>query len=621
MEARPKPSEVPDTPGSYQFLDADGKIIYVGKAKNLRKRISTYFGARAGLHPRTAQMVATAQSVEWLQVNTEVEALMLEYSLIQRHQPRFNVRLRDDKSYPFLAITTSDEWPRAMVMRGKRKRANRYFGPYGHAYAIRETLNLLQRTFPIRTCSDNKLAEHQRLGRPCLLFHIEQCAGPCVNEVTQEDYDRIVHDLVRFLEGNTDDVIVEIEQRMKTAGERLEFELAARLRDRLASVRKAIERQQIAGTRDEDFDVIGINEDELEAAVQVFYVRKGRVMGQRGLIVDKVEQLDRAALVAVVLQRLYYEENPLGMPKAVMVTDLPDDLATFCEWLSEMRGSHVSLRVPVRGDKRALIETANQNAKDSLVRHRLKRGADYNSRAAALVELQEYLKLPTSPLRIECYDMSHLQGTDYVGSMVVLEDALPAKREYRRFKIRSQQGNDDYAAMEEVLTRRLKSYLAERELPVEERGKFAYPPQLLMVDGGKGQLGIAVKVVNELGLAEEISVAALAKQFEEVFVPGRSEAVELPRQSEALYLLQRVRDESHRFAVSYHRQLRSKSMTRSVLDDVAGLGPRRRTRLIKEMGGITAIRQASLEQLQELPWLPEAVAQALWAKLRNRPSA
>ncbi len=621
MEVRPKPSEVPDVPGSYQFLDADGKIIYVGKAKSLRKRISTYFGARRGLHPRTAQMVATAQSVEWLQVNTEVEALMLEYSLIQRHQPRFNVKLRDDKSYPFLAITTSDEWPRAMVMRGKRKRENRYFGPYGHAYAIRETLNLLQRTFPIRTCSDNKLAEHQRLGRPCLLFHIEQCAGPCVNEVNHEDYDRIVSDLVRFLEGNTDDVIADLEQRMKSAGDRLEFELAARLRDRLASVHKAIERQQIAGTRDEDFDVIGISEDELEAAVQVLYVRKGRVMGQRGLIVDKVEQLKRPALVAVVLQRLYYEENPLGMPKAVLVPDLPDDITTFCEWLSDLRGSHVPVRVPVRGDKRSLIKTANQNAKDSLIRHRLKRGADYNSRAAALVELQEYLELPTSPLRIECYDMSHLQGTNYVGSMVVLEDALPAKQEYRRFKIRSQQGNDDYAAMEEVLTRRLKGYLAERELPIEERGKFAYPPQLLLVDGGKGQLGVAIKVVNELGLADEISVAALAKQFEEVFVPGRSEAVELPRQSEALYLLQRVRDESHRFAVSYHRQLRSKSMTRSVLDDVAGLGPRRRARLLKELGGITAVRKATLEQLQDLPWLPEAVAEALWAKLRNRPIA
>ncbi len=621
MDSRPEPKEIPDTPGSYQFLDADGRIIYVGKAKSLRKRISTYFSGSRNFHPRVAQMVATASSVEWLQVNTEVEALMLEYSLIQRHQPRFNVKLRDDKSYPFLAVTTSDEWPRAMVMRGKRKRDNRYFGPYGHAYAIRETLNLLLRTFPIRTCSDNKLAEHQRLGRPCLLFHIEQCAGPCVNEVSREDYDQIVARLVRFLEGDTDDVVADLEQRMNEAGERLEFELAARLRDRLTSVRKAIERQQIAGTRDEDFDVIGISDDDLEAAVQVFYVRKGRVMGQRGLIVDKVEQLSRAELVAVVLQRLYYDENPLGMPKAVLVPDLPEDLSTYCQWLSELRGSDVPVRIPVRGDKRALLQTVTQNAADSLMRHRLKRGSDYNSRAAALVELQQHLDLPTAPLRIECYDMSHLQGTNYVGSMVVLEDGLPAKREYRRFKIRDVPGNDDYAAMEEVLTRRLSAYLADRELPIEERGKFAYPPQLLVVDGGKGQLGVAEKVIAELGLGGEIALAALAKQFEEVFVPGRSQPVQLPRQSEALYLLQRVRDESHRFAVSYHRQLRAKSMKRSVLDDIPGLGPRRRTRLIKELGGITAVRKASLEQLQELNWLPEAVVDALWAKLRNQPSA
>ena len=658
MEVRPEPKEIPDTPGSYQFLDAVGRIIYVGKAKSLRKRISTYFGAARNLHPRTAQMVAAASSVEWLQVNTEVEALMLEYSLIQRHQPRFNVKLRDDKSYPFLAVTTGDEWPRAMVMRGQRKRGNRYFGPYGHAYAIRETLNLLLRTFPIRTCSDNKLAEHQRLGRPCLLFHIEQCAGPCVKEVSRLDYDEIVNKLVRFLEGDTDDVMVELEQRMNAAGDRLEFELAARLRDRLTSVRKAIERQQIAGTRDEDFDVIGISEDELEAAVQVFYVRRGRVMGQRGLIVDKVEQLSRPALVAVVLQRLYHEENPLGMPKAVLVPDLPEDLQTYCQWLSEQRalqggsrgGARVSssvadpsaglaaspsaagpsaagptkaitpvaVRVPQRGSKRSLLDTVTQNAKDSLTRHRLKRGSDYNSRAAALVELQQYLDLPTAPLRIECYDMSHLQGTNYVGSMVVLEDGLPAKREYRRFKLRGVEDNDDYAAMEEVLTRRLRSYLNDLELPVEERGKFAYPPQLLLVDGGKGQLGVASKVVKELALEDVIAVAALAKQFEEVFVPGRSQPVQLPRQSEALYLLQRVRDESHRFAVSYHRQLRAKSMKRSILDDIAGLGPRRRTRLLKELGGITAVRRASLEQLQNLPWLPEAVVEALWAKLRTQ---
>ncbi len=557
-------------------------------------------------------MVATARSVEWIEVSTEVDALMLEYSLIQRHQPRFNVRLRDDKSYPFLAVTLLDEWPRAMVMRGRRKRGNRYFGPYGHAYAIRETLDLLLRTFPIRTCSDSKLATHQRLGRPCLLYHIEQCAGPCVGEIGRDDYDRLVRELVRFLEGDTDAVVNDLEQRMADASVDLEFELAARLRDRLASVRRAIEKQQIAGTRSEDFDVIGIGDDELEAAVQLFFVRKGRVMGQRGFIVDKVEELDGPALVARVLEQLYHDENPLGWPKGVMVPALPPGVGLYEDWLSSQRGSRVTLRVPQRGDKRALMETAQHNARESLVRHRLKRGTDHNSRARALNELAEHLGLDQPPLRIECYDMSHLQGSHYVGSMVVLEDGLPRRSEYRHFRIRNVAGNDDYAAMDEVLRRRLRNYLAERGLPPSEQGRFAYPPQLLVVDGGKGQLGIAVGVLEELGLSEQIPVAALAKQFEEVFVPGRSDPVRIPRQSEALYLLQRVRDESHRFAVSYHRRLRGKAMKAGVLDGINGLGDKRRSRLVRELGTVGAIKEATLDELRALSWLPDAVAAAVY---------
>ncbi len=557
-------------------------------------------------------MVATARSVEWIEVSTEVDALMLEYSLIQRHQPRFNVRLRDDKSYPFLAVTLLDEWPRAMVMRGRRKRGNRYFGPYGHAYAIRETLDLLLRTFPIRTCSDSKLATHQRLGRPCLLYHIEQCAGPCVGEIGRDDYDRLVRELVRFLEGDTDAVVNDLEQRMADASVELEFELAARLRDRLASVRRAIEKQQIAGTRSEDFDVIGIGDDELEAAVQLFFVRKGRVMGQRGFIVDKVEELDGPALVARVLEQLYHDENPLGWPKGVMVPALPPGVGLYEDWLSSQRGSRVTLRVPQRGDKRALMETAQHNARESLVRHRLKRGTDHNSRARALNELAEHLGLDQPPLRIECYDMSHLQGSHYVGSMVVLEDGLPRRSEYRHFRIRNVAGNDDYAAMDEVLRRRLRNYLAERGLPPSEQGRFAYPPQLLVVDGGKGQLGIAVGVLEELGLSEQIPVAALAKQFEEVFVAGRSDPVRIPRQSEALYLLQRVRDESHRFAVSYHRRLRGKAMKAGVLDGINGLGDKRRSRLVRELGTVGAIKEATLDELRALSWLPDAVAAAVY---------
>ena len=618
MSLRPDSGSVPDQPGSYQFKDQAGRIIYVGKAKSLRNRLNSYFQDKRNLHSRTVQMLAAAESVEWIEVPTEVDALMLEYSLIQRHQPRFNVRLRDDKSYPFLAITMKDEWPRAMVMRGKRKRGNRYFGPFGHAYAIRETLDLLLRTFPIRTCSDNKMTEHQRLGRPCLLFHIEQCAGPCVGEITGDDYRDLVGDLTRFLEGDTEEVLRDLNNKMGAASSSMEFELAARYRDRLSSVKKAIEKRQIAGTRNEDFDVIGVHDDELEASVQVFFVRKGRVMGQRGSIVDKVEDFTQPDLIARIIEDVYHDENPIGMPKNVFVPSLPEKAELYEEWLTGQRGSRVEIRVPQRGDKRALHETATKNARESFARHRLKRGTDHNSRSKALEELQRHLALPNAPLRIECYDMSHLQGTAYVGSMVVLEDALPRKSEYRRFKIRDVEGNDDFAAMEEVLSRRFRNYLDERDLPSTEITKFSYPPQLLVVDGGKGQLGVAVRVLESMGLEEEIPVVALAKQFEEVFIPGRSQPIELPRGSEALYLLQRIRDESHRFAIAYHRKLRDKRMTRSVLDEIPGLGDMRKKRLIKEFGGVRKVQQASLSDLLALTWLPNKVAAAVHERTQGQ---
>ncbi|MEZ5142139.1 MAG: excinuclease ABC subunit UvrC [Acidimicrobiales bacterium] len=614
MVQRPPAGSIPDTPGSYQFKDARGRVVYVGKARSLRSRLSNYFQNPANLPPRTAQMVAAAETVEWIEVRNEVEALLLEYALIQRHQPRFNVRYRDDKSYPFLAVTTSDEWPRAMVLRGRKRKGTRYFGPYGHAYAIRETLDLLLRTFPIRTCSDNKLQRHERLGRPCLLFHIEKCSGPCVGEIDHEDYDRLVDDLLRFLDGDTDEVVRRLEAEMAEAAEHLEFERAARLRDRLVSVRKAIEKQQMVLDRPEDLDVVGVADDELEAAVQTFFVRKGRVVGRSGFVIDKAEDLTPGELVDRVLERLYSEDPPLGVPKQVLVPTESADPALYERWLSGSRGSAVAVKVPQRGDKRALMETVSQNAREELQRHRLRRAADHNSRARALNELQDRLDLPEAPLRIECYDMSHIQGTDYVGSMVVLTDGLPDKREYRRFKVREVPGNDDFAAMEEVLTRRLNAYLADRDKPVAERGKFSYPPQLLLVDGGKGQLGVAVRVLEELGLDDEIPVAALAKRFEEVFLPGDPEPVRIPRQSEALYLLQRIRDEAHRFAISYHRELRGKRMTTSVLDGIPGLGPTRKKRLVKELGGVRAVQRASLEELQALSWLPDAVARAVHDK-------
>ena len=617
---RPPTGTIPDEPGSYQFKDAHGRVIYVGKASSLRHRLSSYFQRADRLHPRTRQMVETAESVEWTIVRNEVEALMLEYSLIKQHRPRFNVRLRDDKSYPFLAVTTDEEWPRAMVTRGARRKGVRYFGPYAHAYAIRETLDLLLRSFPVRTCSPGKFRQHERLGRPCLLFHIEKCAGPCVGEVSADDYESMVNELCGFLGGDTDEVVARITGEMGDAAKALEFEKAARLRDRLESVERAIERQQMVAERGEDLDIIGVSDDELEASVQVFFVRRGRVVGRKGFVLDKVEELSDGALVGRVMESMYGDEPPTGVPKQVLVPTVPDDVALYEEWLAMLRGSKVAIRVPQRGDRRQLLETVTHNAQEEFVRHRMRRASDHNTRSRALAELQDALQLPEAPLRIECYDMAHLQGTDYVGSMVVLEDGMPAKKEYRRFKV-SIDGNDDYAAMEEVLTRRLQAYLDERDQPIEERGekpgKFAYPPQLLVVDGGKGQLGVAERVVNELGLADEIPVAALAKRFEEVYVPGSSGPVRITRGSEALFMLQRIRDEAHRFANSFHRERRSKRMTTSSLDGIPGLGPARRDRLVKALGGVRAVKAADLESLQALSFLPDAVAQAVFDKFHS----
>ena len=627
MVKRPPAGTIPEAPGSYQFKDAHGRVIYVGKASNLRQRLSNYFQSPVNLHPRTAQMVETAESVEWTIVRNEVEALMLEYSLIKQHDPRFNVRLRDDKSYPFLAVTVDEQWPRALVMRGRKRKGTRYFGPYAHAYAIRDTLDLLLRSFPIRTCSQAKFNQHERLGRPCLLFHIEKCAGPCVGEIDEMPYRQLVTELCEFLDGDTDEIVDRLEADMQGAATDLEFERAARLRDRLHAVRKAIEKQQMVAERSEDLDVSGIAEDDLEAAVPVFYVRKGRVVGRQGVILDKVEELTPGRLIDRILESMYGDDPILGVPKQVLVPYEAEELATYEEWLSMGRGSRVQVRVPQRGDKRSLLETVTRNAQEEFTRHRMKRASDHNSRSRALTELQDHLGLPEAPLRIECYDMAHLQGSDYVGSMVVLEDGLPNKREYRRFKVNTVGGDevsasDDYAAMAEVVRRRLQAYLDERDRPANERGdkpgKFAYPPQLLLVDGGKGQLSAAKRVIDELDLTDEIPVAGLAKRFEEVFVPGRSEPVEIPRGSEALFMLQRIRDEAHRFANTFHRERRSKRMTTSALDGIPGLGEVRQKKLVKALGGVNAVKRADLEELKALTFLPDAVAERVFAKFNDR---
>ena len=617
MITKPDSQLIPNTPGSYQFKDAFGRVIYVGKAKVLRSRINSYFQPIDKLHTRTQQMIQEAESVEWIQVQNEVEALILEHSLIQEHQPRFNVRLRDDKSYPFLAVTTADEWPRAMLTRGKLKKGNRYFGPYVEVKAIRDTLDLLQRTFPLRTCTENKYRRHEKLQKPCLEFHIKKCCGPCVDKVTPEEYQQLVRDLLRFLEGHTDDVVEDLLSHMKIASKEQDYERAARYRDRLFNVQKAAEKQVMVGTRSEDFDVVTYVDDEFEAAAHAFFVRNGRVLGQRSFILDKAENLPTGVLQSRILEKLYIEANPLGNPKAIFVETEPHNKEFYEAWLSGERGSKVQIRVPQKGTKKTLMETVRLNAEDAFKRHRLKRLGDHNSRSKALNDLQKFLNLPNSPLRIECYDMSHLQGSNYVGSMVVMEDAILKKKDYRKFKIKSIDGNDDYAAMAEVVRRRLMNLLKEESDQSNDASSFSYPPQLLLVDGGKGQLSATVAVLKELNLFERIPVASLAKRNEEIFLPGKSEPVILPRNSESLYLLQRIRDESHRFAITYHRQLRKREMKDSVLDGVSGLGPSRRARLIKEFGSINKIRQATLEDLLKLTWLPEEVAKSVYQKCSN----
>ncbi len=605
---RPPTSEIPDAPGSYLFRDRHGRVVYVGKAKSLRKRVSSYFSR--DLHPRTHQMVEAAESVEWIVADSEVAALMLEFSLIKEHKPRFNVRLVDDKSYPYLAITRGDEWPRARVMRGTKRKPTEYFGPYAHAYAIRNTLDQLLRTFPVRTCSDGVFRRQQAQGRPCLLFHIEKCSGPCIDEVSQDEYNRMVDGLADFLRGDTDGIVNDLENRMWVASEEQEFESAARYRDRLADVRKAIERQEVVTDKREDFDLIALHGDDLEASVQVLHVRRGRIVGRMGAILDRVEDLTEEELVESVIRDLYADEAP---PPLIVVDRRPADLEAMGVWLEERRGSRVEVRVPQLGAKRRLIETAQVNAREAFGRHRLKRQADHNARARALRSLQDILELPEAPLRIEAFDISTLQGTSTVASMVVMEDGLPRRSEYRRFKIRTVEGQDDFASMEEVVGRRFLNYVREMNRPVEEQGKFRYPPSLVVIDGGPQQLGRALKAMSDLGVS--IPTIGLAKRLEEVYVPGQPEPIRIRRDAEALYLLQQIRDEAHRFAITYHRKVRSKSMLDSILDDVPGIGPGRKKQLLRKFGSLARLKDAAVPDLEEV--IPTRVAAELYAALHG----
>jgi excinuclease ABC subunit C len=622
---RPKAGEIPTQPGVYKFRDARGRVIYVGKAKNLRARLSSYFQDIGNLHSRTAAMVTSAAGVEWTVVNTEVEALQLEYSWIKEFDPRYNVKYRDDKSYPWLAVTVGEEFPRVMVGRGAKKKGTRYFGPYSHAWAIRETVDQLLRVFPMRSCSNGVFKRSGQIGRPCLLGYIDKCSAPCVGNISPEDHRAIVDDFCDFMAGHTNTFVKRIRTEMYAASDELDFERAARLRDDLGAIEKALEKQAVVLGDGTDADVIALAEDPLEVAVQIFYVRGGRIRGQRGWVADRADESDTAELVGQFLLQLYAGADDDGVPREILVPALPAEHEVFEELLSERRGSRVRIRVPQRGDKRTLQETVARNAGQSLMMHKTKRGTDLTARNQALEEIQQALGLDEAPLRIECYDISNLQGTEVVASMVVFEDGLPRKSEYRRFVIRGVEGQNDVASMHEVITRRFRRLLDEQARSTEvdtesgpmlvdpETGrprKFAYAPGLVVVDGGPPQVAAAQAAMRELGVVD-IPVCGLAKRLEEVWLPEQEAPVIFARTSEGLYLLQRVRDEAHRFAITHHRSRRSKSMVESLLDDVPGLGEVRRRTLVKHFGSLKKLRAAEVDEIAQVPGIGPRTAMAI----------
>jgi excinuclease ABC subunit C len=680
---RPAPGSIPESPGVYRFRDRHGRVIYVGKAKNLRSRLNSYFADFASLHPRTQAMLSTAAGVDWTVVGTEVESLQLEYSWIKEFSPRFNIRYRDDKSYPYLAVTLGEDYPRVMVMRGAKRRGTRYFGPYSHAWAIRETVDTLLRVFPVRTCSAGVFKRAGQIGRPCLLGYIGKCSAPCVGQISEEEHRQLAEDFCDFMAGQTARFTKRLEAQMREAAQAEEYERAARLRDDIQALNRALERQAVVLGDGTDCDVIALAEDQLEAAVQVFYVRGGRVRGQRGWVVDKIEDVTSGELVEQFLGQVYGEdavaapavnggsEEGMGrragggprrapgdgeegpepargsIPREVLVPVLPPAATAVEEWLCRRRGSRVSLRIPRRGDKKALLETVARNAKESLAQHKMRRASDLTTRSRALHEIQEALGLEEAPLRIECYDVSNLQGTNVVASAVVFEDGLARKSEYRRFSIKGTGGEGDVASIHEVITRRFRRYLEEREStgeldtlgdpagqfaaqdpdgddpaarrpgPLDEDGrprKFAYPPNLVVIDGGPAQVDAAVRALDELGI-DDIAVCGLAKRLEEVWLPGEDAPVIMPRSSEGLYLLQRVRDEAHRFAITYHRAKRSKALAVSELDAVPGLGPARRATLLRHFGSVRKIAGATEAEIAEVPGIGPRLASAVLTAL------
>lgn len=684
---RPAPGSIPTEPGVYKFRDADRRVIYVGKAKNLRARLSNYFQDVTQLHPRTRQMVFNASSVEWTVVASEVEALQLEYTWIKRFDPRYNVKYRDDKTYPVLALSVGEHFPRAFFYRGPRRKGVRYFGPYSHAWAVRETLDLLTRVFPLRTCTKGVFNRQEALGRPCLLGYIDKCAAPCVGRISEPEYREIVNGFIGFMTGHTDRVTRSIERAMNEAAENLDFEKAARLRDDLGALKKIMEQQTVVLGDGTDADIVALAADELEASIQIFHVRAGRVHGQRGWVVPRAgdnaqdneeDQDSLARLLQDFLVQFYsdaaeraeeeakedQEINRRGVdkesheveadphkrrgqviPPQILVELMPADAADTQALLEKLRGgTKVDLRVPQRGDKRALIETVHRNAQEALRQHKLKRVGDLTARSAALQDIQEALGMEQAPLRIECTDISHIQGTDVVASLVVFEDGLPRKSDYRRYRIKEAAGegrSDDVGSIKEVTRRRFLRHNQDKlavpeaeefdgstfsdekpsaevieEMSTDPNRRFAYPPQLFIVDGGAPQANAAQEVLDELGVSD-VMLVGLAKRLEEIWVPGEEDPLILPRNSEALYLLQQIRDEAHRFAITYHRQQRSKRMRMSELDSIPGLGQVRRTELVKHFGSVKKLKEASVEEIAQVRGFGPKLAEQIFHSLHK----
>ncbi|MFC9335022.1 excinuclease ABC subunit UvrC [Arthrobacter sp. NPDC057009] len=642
---RPQTGEIPTNPGVYRFRDPHGRVIYVGKAKNLRSRLNSYFANPAGLLPKTHAMVYAASSVEWTVVGSELESLQLEYTWIKEFKPRFNVVFRDDKTYPYLAVTMGEKLPRVQVMRGERRKGTRYFGPYT-AGAIRETMDTLLRVFPVRSCSAGVLKRAQASGRPCLLGYIDKCSAPCVGRVTPEEHRALAEDFCAFMGGEAKRFIARLEKEMGAAVAILDYERAARLRDDITALKKVFERNAVVLAEDTDADVFALHEDELEAAVQVFHVRGGRVRGQRGWVVEKVEDFTTPDLVEHLLQQVYGEDAEIQgrLPREVLVPVEPSNAQDLAAWLGGIRGAKVDIRVPQRGDKAALMSTVRDNAEHALRLHKTRRAGDLTVRSQALQELQEALELPVPLLRIECFDVSHVQGTNVVASMVVVEDGLPKKSDYRKFSITGAAATDDTAAMHDVLTRRFRHYLVDKTAQVETaelvatpaagangsalasgsaadaaladtttpapKAKFAYPPNLVVVDGGKPQVNAAARALEALGI-DDVYVVGLAKRLEEVWLPDSDFPVILARSSQGLYMLQRIRDEAHRFAISFHRQKRGKAMTVSALDGVPGLGDSKRKALLAHFGSVKKIKAATAEELTAAKGVGPALAAAI----------